>query len=209
MIIRNPRLQRHVAEHPALKRPLSPHASPLGLAPKVPFNEEFFSSLLGSLGALDRLEPSAKGLRPLAEGAPRAEQLAPSKGSGVVGPLLRAGRKLRDGLKARGCDPGVPSLLCAPSACARALLGGARSSAAVLPGRCSRSGHPRADGPPHRESCGLPSCARGGTRFSSSWSLRPSLCSSRWTTTLLGWHTTFAPESTARRHRSMSSKPFL
>ena len=47
MIIRNPRLQRHVAEHPALKRPLSPHASPLGLAPKVPFNEEFFSSLLG------------------------------------------------------------------------------------------------------------------------------------------------------------------
>ena len=48
MIIRNPRLQRHVAEHPALKRPLSPHASPLGLAPKVPFNEEFFSSLLGA-----------------------------------------------------------------------------------------------------------------------------------------------------------------
>ena len=47
MIIRNPRLQRHVAEHPAPKRPLSPHASPLGLAPKVPFNEEFFSSLLG------------------------------------------------------------------------------------------------------------------------------------------------------------------
>ena len=54
MIIRNPRLQRHVAEHPALKRPLSPHASPLGLAPKVPFNEEFFSSLL------DALDPSAQ-----------------------------------------------------------------------------------------------------------------------------------------------------
>ena len=58
MIIRNPRLQRHVAEHPALKRPLSPHASPLGLAPKVPFNEEFFSRLLGA--RLDRLSPEAK-----------------------------------------------------------------------------------------------------------------------------------------------------
>ena len=87
MIIRNPRLQRHVAEHPALKRPLSPHASHLGLAPKVPFNEEFFSSLLGPYAGDGRGE--AKVSEPTISRDPRdAERFAEAVGLANIPTLL-------------------------------------------------------------------------------------------------------------------------
>ena len=48
MVLGNPGLQRYVAEDPTLERLRSSHISPLGLPSKVPFDEEFFSSLLGA-----------------------------------------------------------------------------------------------------------------------------------------------------------------
>ena len=53
MVLGNPGLQRYVAEDPTLERLRSSHISPLGLPSKVPFDEEFFSSLLGSLLKID------------------------------------------------------------------------------------------------------------------------------------------------------------
>ena len=50
MVLGNPGLQRYVAEDPTLERLRSSHISPLGLPSKVPFDEEFFSSLLRAFG---------------------------------------------------------------------------------------------------------------------------------------------------------------
>ena len=55
MVLGNPGLQRYVAEDPTLERLRSSHISPLGLPSKVPFDEEFFSSLLGSDAMSHRL----------------------------------------------------------------------------------------------------------------------------------------------------------
>ena len=56
MVLGNPGLQRYVAEDPTLGRLRSSHISPLGLPSKVPFDEEFFSSLLGARSSALALE---------------------------------------------------------------------------------------------------------------------------------------------------------